>query len=101
MQRLRLRNLEERARFSKIDFPQAHGFEQRWPTSPCGFPQQHGDGTADHRLFVGCRSKRDGGHECRHPQGHQFTTLTTKIGDHVDATRPSDQANQAIFTPWR
>ena len=49
---------------------------------PCASPQQHGDGPANHRFFIGCRSKVMA--VMNADTGQVITTLP--IGDHVDAT---------------
>ncbi len=56
--------------------------EQRWPTAPCSSPSSMAMDRANHRLFVGCRSKVMAVLDA--DTGKVITTLP--IGDHVDAT---------------
>jgi YVTN family beta-propeller protein len=56
--------------------------EQRWPTAPCASPSSMAIDRANHRLFLGCRSKVMA--VMNADTGQVITTLP--IGDHVDAT---------------
>lgn len=66
--------------------------EQRWPTAPCQSPSSMAMDLANHRLFVGCRSKVMAVVDA--DSGKVITTLP--IGDHVDATA-YDPETRLIF----
>ncbi|MCU1301141.1 MAG: family beta-propeller protein [Candidatus Sulfotelmatobacter sp.] len=74
-------NLEEESLVLKIDSRKL-SVEQRWPTAPCSAPSSMGMDIANHRLFIGCRSKVMA--VMNADTGKVITTLP--IGDHVDAT---------------
>jgi DNA-binding beta-propeller fold protein YncE len=62
--------------------------EQRWPTAPCASPSSMAIDRANHRLFVGCRSKVMA--VMNTDTGKVITTLP--IGDHVDASAYDPEA---------
>ncbi len=74
-------NLEDENMVLKIDARKLT-VEQRWPAAPCQSPSSMAIDRANHRLFVGCRSKvmavlnTDTGK----------VVATVPIGDHVDAS---------------
>ena len=74
-------NLEDDSLVLKIN---SHDLkvEQRWPTAPCSSPSSMAIDRANHRIFVGCRSKVMAVLDA--DSGKVITTLP--IGDHVDAT---------------
>ena len=74
-------NLEDESLVLKIN---SHDLkvEQRWPTAPCSSPSSMAMDRANHRIFVGCRSKVMAVLDA--DSGKVITTLP--IGDHVDAT---------------
>jgi DNA-binding beta-propeller fold protein YncE len=74
-------NLEDNSLVLKIN---SHDLkvEQRWPTAPCSSPSSMAMDRANHRIFVGCRSKVMAVLDA--DSGKVITTLP--IGDHVDAT---------------
>ena len=74
-------NLEDESLVLKIDSRKLT-VEQRWPTAPCASPSSMAIDRANHRLFVGCRSKVMA--VMNADTGKVITTLP--IGDHVDAT---------------
>jgi DNA-binding beta-propeller fold protein YncE len=74
-------NLEDESLVLKID-SRTLKVEQRWPTAPCASPSSLAMDRANHRLFVGCRSKVMA--VMNADNGKVITTLP--IGDHVDAT---------------
>jgi YVTN family beta-propeller protein len=84
-------NLEDHSEVLRID---ARGLKvtNRWPLAPCERPSSMAIDRANHRLFIGCRSKvmavvnSDTG----------TVILTLPIGDHVDATA-FDAATDLIF----
>ncbi|MHB8215623.1 MAG: YncE family protein [Candidatus Sulfotelmatobacter sp.] len=74
-------NLEDESLVLKIDSRKLT-VEQRWPTAPCASPSSMAIDRANHRLFLGCRSKVMA--VMNADTGKVITTLP--IGDHVDAT---------------
>jgi DNA-binding beta-propeller fold protein YncE len=74
-------NLEDEGLVLKIN-SRTLKIEQRWPTAPCASPSSMAMDRANHRLFLGCRSRvmavmnADTGK----------VIMTLPIGDHVDAT---------------
>src|SRR5271169_1458201 len=66
--------------------------DQRWPTAPCSSPSSMAIDRANHRLFLGCRSKVMA--VMNADTGQVITTLP--IGDHVDATA-FDPETKLIF----
>jgi len=66
--------------------------DQRWPTAPCSSPSSMAIDRANHRLFLGCRSKVMA--VMNADTGQVITTLP--IGDHVDATA-FDPETKVIF----
>jgi DNA-binding beta-propeller fold protein YncE len=74
-------NLEEQSQIVKIN-SRTLQVEQRWPTAPCSSPSSMAIDRANHRLFIGCRSKVMA--VINADTGKVVTTLP--IGDHVDAT---------------
>jgi DNA-binding beta-propeller fold protein YncE len=84
-------NLEDESLVLKIDSRKLT-VEQRWPTAPCASPSSMAIDPANHRLFVGCRSKVMA--VMNADTGKVITTLP--IGDHVDATA-FDPQTKLIF----
>jgi YVTN family beta-propeller protein len=84
-------NLEDQNQVVKIDSRKL-AVVQRWPTAPCYSPSSMAMDRADHRLFIGCRSKVMA--VMNADTGRVITTLP--IGDHVDAT-VFDSGTQLIF----
>jgi DNA-binding beta-propeller fold protein YncE len=84
-------NLEDKSEVLKID-ARKRTVEQRWPVAPCEAPSSMAMDRANHRLFIGCRSKimavidSDSGK----------VVATLPIGDHVDATA-FDEDSRLIF----
>jgi YVTN family beta-propeller protein len=74
-------NLEDESLVLKIN-SRTLKVEQRWPTAPCASPSSMAIDRANHRLFLGCRSKVMA--VMNADTGQVITTLP--IGDHVDAT---------------
>jgi DNA-binding beta-propeller fold protein YncE len=74
-------NLEDQNLVLKIN-SRTLKVEQRWPTTPCSSPSSMAIDRANHRLFLGCRSKVMA--VMNFDNGKVITTLP--IGDHVDAT---------------
>ena len=74
-------NLEDESLVLKIN-SRTLKVEQRWPTAPCESPSSMAIDRANHRLFVGCRSKVMA--VINTDTGKVITTLP--IGDHVDAS---------------
>ncbi len=74
-------NLEDESQVLKINSRDLK-VEQRWPAAPCSSPSSMAIDRANHRLFVGCRSKVMAVLDT--DTGKVITTLP--IGDHVDAT---------------
>ena len=74
-------NLEDQNQVVKIDSRKLT-VVQRWPTAPCASPSSMAIDRANHRLFIGCRSKVMA--VINADTGRVITTLP--IGDHVDAT---------------
>jgi YVTN family beta-propeller protein len=74
-------NLEDESMVLKIDSRKLT-VEKRWPTAPCASPSSMAIDRANHRLFLGCRSKVMA--VMNADTGQVITTLP--IGDHVDAT---------------
>jgi YVTN family beta-propeller protein len=84
-------NLEDQNQVVKID-SQKLTVVQRWLTAPCSSPSSMAMDRANHRLFIGCRSKVMA--VMNADTGKVITTLP--IGDHVDAT-VFDSDTQLIF----
>ena len=84
-------NLEDASVVLKIN-ARTLKVEQRWPTAPCVSPSSITMDRANHRLFIGCRSKVMA--VMNDDTGQVITTLA--IGDHVDATA-FDASSQLIF----
>jgi YVTN family beta-propeller protein len=84
-------NLEDESLVLKIDAPRLT-VEQRWKTAPCESPSSMAMDRANHRLFLGCRSKVMA--VMNADTGQVITTLP--IGDHVDATA-FDPETKLIF----
>jgi YVTN family beta-propeller protein len=84
-------NLEDESLVLKIDSRKLT-VVQRWPTAPCASPSSMAMDRANHRLFLGCRSKVMA--VMNADTGQLITTLP--IGDHVDATA-FDPATKLIF----
>jgi YVTN family beta-propeller protein len=84
-------NLEEQSETLRIDARNL-AIKNRWPLSPCERPSSMAIDRANHRLFIGCRSKvmavvnSDSGN----------VVVTLPIGDHVDASA-FDPATGLIF----
>jgi DNA-binding beta-propeller fold protein YncE len=74
-------NLEDESLVLKINSRDLK-VEQRWPTAPCSAPSSIAMDAANHRLFIGCRSKVMA--VMNADTGKVIATLP--IGDHVDAT---------------
>src|SRR5580693_1597517 len=84
-------NLEDENLVLKIDSRKLT-VEKRWPTAPCASPSSMAMDRANHRLFLGCRSKVMA--VMNADTGQLITTLP--IGDHVDATA-FDPETKLIF----
>ena len=84
-------NLEDENLVLKIDSRKLK-VEQRWPTAPCANPSSMAIDNANHRLFIGCRSKVMA--VLNTETGKVITTVP--IGDHVDATA-YDPETKLIF----
>lgn len=84
-------NLEDESLVLKIDSRKLT-VEKRWPTAPCSSPSSMAMDRANHRLFLGCRSKVMA--VMNADTGQIITTLP--IGDHVDATA-FDAETKLIF----
>ncbi len=84
-------NLEDQSQVLKIN-SRTLKVEQRWPTAPCSSPSSMAIDRANHRLFLGCRSKVMA--VMNADTGQVITTLP--IGDHVDATA-FDPETKLIF----
>lgn len=80
-------NLEDESMVLKINSRKLT-VEQRWPTAPCASPSSMAIDRANHRLFIGCRSKVMA--IMNADSGQVVTTLP--IGDHVDATAYDPQS---------
>jgi YVTN family beta-propeller protein len=74
-------NLEDESQVVKIDSRNLKVVD-RWPTAPCSSPSSMAIDRANHRLFLGCRSKVMA--VVNTDTGKVITTLP--IGDHVDAS---------------
>ncbi len=84
-------NLEDQSQVLKIN-SRTLKVEQRWPTAPCSSPSSMAIDRANHRLFLGCRSRVMA--VMNADTGKVITTLP--IGDHVDATA-FDPQTKLIF----
>lgn len=84
-------NLEDESLVLKIN-SRTLKVEQRWPTAPCASPSSMAIDRANHRLFVGCRSRVMA--VMNTDTGKVITTLP--IGDHVDASA-YDAETKLIF----
>jgi DNA-binding beta-propeller fold protein YncE len=84
-------NLEDRSEVLKID-ARKRTVEQRWPVAPCEAPSSMAMDRANHRLFIGCRSRIMAVIDSE--SGKVVATLP--IGDHVDATA-FDEDSRLIF----
>jgi YVTN family beta-propeller protein len=74
-------NLEDRSEMLRIDARELT-VKNRWPLAPCEHPSSLAIGRANHRLFVGCRSRVMAVVNSENGQ----IIVTLPIGDHVDAT---------------
>jgi DNA-binding beta-propeller fold protein YncE len=74
-------NLEDENAVVKIN-SRTLKVEQRWPTAPCTSPTSMAIDRANHRLFIGCRSRVMAVMDA--DNGKVITT--SPIGDHVDAS---------------
>src|SRR5882672_8592838 len=84
-------NLEDKSQVLKID-ARRRTVEQRWPVAPCEAPSSMAMDRANHRLFIGCRSRIMAVIDSE--SGKVVATLP--IGDHVDATA-FDEDSRLIF----
>lgn len=84
-------NLEDKSQIVKIDAKKLTVAE-RWPVAPCEAPSSMAMDRANHRLFIGCRSKIMAVIDSE--SGKIVATLP--IGDHVDATA-FDEDSRLIF----
>jgi DNA-binding beta-propeller fold protein YncE len=86
-------NLEDKSEIVKID---AHKLSvvARWPVAPCEAPSSMAMDRANHRLFIGCRSKVMAVVDSE--SGKVVTTLP--IGDHVDATAFDEDSRMVFFS---
>jgi DNA-binding beta-propeller fold protein YncE len=84
-------NLEDKSQVLKID-ARKRTVEQRWPVAPCEAPASMAMDRANHRLFIGCRSRIMAAIDSE--SGKVVATLP--IGDHVDAT-VFDEDSRLIF----
>jgi len=84
-------NLEDKSQVLKID-ARKRTVEQRWPVAPCEAPSSMAMDRANHRLFIGCRSRIMAVIDSE--SGKVVATLP--IGDHVDATA-FDEDSRLIF----
>ncbi len=84
-------NLEDESTVLKIN-SRTLKIEHRWPTAPCSSPSSMAIDRANHRLFLGCRSRVMA--VINADTGKVITTLP--IGDHVDATA-YDAQTKLIF----
>jgi DNA-binding beta-propeller fold protein YncE len=84
-------NLEDKRQIVKIDAKKLAVVE-RWPVAPCEAPSSMAMDRANHRLFIGCRSKIMAVVDSE--SGKVIATLP--IGDHVDATA-FDEDSKLIF----
>ena len=84
-------NLEDKSEIVKID-ARKRTVVERWPVAPCEAPSSMAMDRANHRLFVGCRSRVMAVIDSE--SGKVLTTLP--IGDHVDATA-FDEDSRLIF----
>jgi DNA-binding beta-propeller fold protein YncE len=84
-------NLEDKSEIVKID-ARKRTVEQRWPVAPCEAPSSVAMDRANHRLFIGCRSRIMAVIDSE--SGKVVATLP--IGDHVDATA-FDEDSRLIF----
>ncbi len=84
-------NLEDKNQVLKID-ARKRTVEQRWPVAPCEAPSSMAMDRANHRLFIGCRSRIMAVMDSE--SGKVVATLP--IGDHVDAT-VFDEDSRLIF----
>jgi YVTN family beta-propeller protein len=84
-------NLEDESQVLKIN-SKGLKVEQRWPTAPCASPSSMAIDRANHRLFLGCRSKVMAVVDA--DSGKIIASIS--IGDHVDATA-FDNETKLIF----
>jgi YVTN family beta-propeller protein len=84
-------NLEDQSEALRID-ARNMTVKNRWPLAPCERPSSMAIDRANHRLFIGCRSKVMA--VVNSDTGNVIVTLP--IGDHVDATA-FDPATGLIF----
>jgi len=78
-------NLEEKAETLHID-ANTLKVKDRWPLAPCGTPTAMAIDIANHRLFVGCRSKH-------------FAVLNTDTGKVVATAPIGERVDAASFDP--
>ena len=86
-------NLEDKSQLVKID-ARKRTVVQRWPVAPCEAPSSMAMDRANHRLFIGCRSKIMAVLDSE--SGKVVATLP--IGDHVDATAFDEDSRLAFFS---
>ena len=86
-------NLEDKSQILKIDAKKLT-VEARWPVAPCEAPSSMAMDRANHRLFIGCRSKVMAVIDSE--SGKVITTLP--IGDHVDATAFDEDTKLVFFS---
>jgi YVTN family beta-propeller protein len=84
-------NLEDQSEALRID-GRNMTVKNRWPLAPCERPSSMAIDRANHRLFIGCRSKAMA--VVNSDSGSVIVTLP--IGDHVDASA-FDPATSLIF----
>ena len=84
-------NLEDKSQVLKID-ARKRTVEQRWPVAPCEAPSSMAMDRANHRLFIGCRSRIMAVIDSESGK----VVATSPIGDHVDATA-FDEDSRLIF----
>ena len=86
-------NLEDKSEVLKID-ARKRTVEQRWPAAPCEAPSAMAMDRANHRLFIGCRSRimavidSDSGK----------VVAALPIGDHVDAAAFDEDSRLVFFS---
>jgi DNA-binding beta-propeller fold protein YncE len=86
-------NLEDKSQVLKID-ARKRTVEQRWPVAPCEAPSSMAMDRANHRLFIGCRSRIMAVIDSE--SGKVVATLP--IGDHVDATAFDEDSRLLFFS---
>jgi len=86
-------NLEDKSEVLKID-ARKRTVGQRWPVAPCEAPSSMAMDRANHRLFIGCRSRIMAVIDSE--SGKVVATLP--IGDHVDATAFDEDFRLIFFS---